>query len=212
MKTVSVTLKEKGVMAVLSFDPDKQTERENYKLLIGTIIPRPIAFVTSKSSQGIVNAAPFSYFNIVSSNPPMLSVSVQRKVGERKDTARNILSGKEFVVHIVDEENVFEVNETAASLPPDESEIDVTKLSLVNSEEIGVPAVEQAKVRFECVLHQAVDLTGSDLLIGRIVRIHIDDSIYEKGRINADLLKPVSRLAGTNYAKLGEVFSLKRPD
>lgn len=197
---------------MLSFDPYQQTDRENYKLLTGSIIPRPIAFVTSKSPQGIVNAAPFSYFNIVSSNPPMLSVSVQRQGGRKKDTARNILSGKEFVVHLVDEENVFEVNETAASLPPDESEIDVTKLTLIDSEEIRVPAVVQAKVRFECVLYQAVDLVNTDLLIGRIVRIHVDEAIYENGRINAALLKPVSRLAGTNYAKLGEVFSLERPN
>ena len=197
---------------MLSFDPYQQTDRENYKLLIGSIIPRPIAFVTSKSPEGIVNAAPFSYFNIVTSNPPMLSVSVQRKSGQKKDTARNILSGKEFVVHIVDEDNVFEINETSASLPPDHSEIDVTKLTLVDSEEIGVPAVVQSKIRFECVLHQAVDLPGADLLIGRIVRIHVDEAIYKEGRINADLLKPVSRLAGTNYAKLGDVFSLKRPD
>lgn len=197
---------------MLSFDPYQQTDRENYKLLIGSIIPRPIAFVTSKSEQGIVNAAPFSYFNIVSANPPMLSVSIQRLGGKKKDTARNILSGKEFVVHIVDEENVFEINETSASLPPDQSEIDVTKLTLVDSEEIGVPAVAQSKVRFECVLHQAVDLPGADLLIGRIVRIHVDEAIYKEGRINANLLKPVGRLAGTNYTKLGEVFSLKRPD
>lgn len=197
---------------MLSFDPEKQTERENYKLLIGSIIPRPIAFVTSKSGEGIINAAPFSYFNIVSSNPPMLSVSVQRKGSERKDTARNILAGGEFVVHIVDEENVFEVNETAASLPPDESEIDVTKLTLVDSEVVGVPAVKQSKVRFECVLQQAVELPHNDLLIGRIVRIHVDEAIYENGRIDPEELKPVSRLAGTNYAKLGEIFSLKRPD
>lgn len=197
---------------MLSFDPYQQTERENYKLLIGTIIPRPIAFVTSKSEDGIVNAAPFSYFNIVSSNPPMLSVSVQRKGSDRKDTARNVLAGREFVVHIVDEENVFEVNETAANLPPDESEIDVTKLTLIDSEVVGVPAVEQSKVRFECVLHQTVELPHNDLLIGRIVRIHVDEAIYENGRIDAGLLKPVSRLAGTNYAKLGEIFSLKRPD
>ncbi|WP_422124603.1 flavin reductase family protein [Planococcus sp. X10-3] len=197
---------------MLSIDPYKQTDRENYKLLIGSIIPRPIAFVTSRSAEGVVNAAPFSYFNIVSSNPPMLSVSVQRKSGEKKDTARNILAGKEFVVHIVDEENVFEVNETAASLPRDQSEIDVTKLTLVDSEEVDVPAVAQSKVRFECILHQAVNLPGADLLIGRIVRIHVDEAIYKDGRINAELLKPVSRLAGTNYAKLGEIFSLKRPD
>lgn len=196
---------------MLSFNPNEQSERENYKLLIGTVIPRPIAFVTSVAADGTVNAAPFSYFNIVSSNPPMLSVSVQRKNGAAKDTARNILEKKEFVVHIVDEENVYEVNKTAASLPPDESEIDLAELALVDSDTVSIPAVKESKARFECVLEHAVDLGGTDLIIGKIVRFHIDESIYENGRINAETLKPVSRLAGTNYAKLGEIFSLKRP-
>lgn len=197
---------------MLSFNPNEQSERENYKLLIGTVIPRPIAFVTSVAADGTVNAAPFSYFNIVSSNPPMLSVSVQRKNGAAKDTARNILEKKEFVVHIVDEENVYEANKTAASLPPDESEIDLAELTLIDSESVSVPAVKESKVRFECVLEHAVDLDGTDLIIGKIVRFHIDESVYENGRINAETLKPVSRLAGTNYAKLGETFSLKRPE
>lgn len=197
---------------MLSFNPNEQTERENYKLLIGAVIPRPIAFVTSAAADGTINAAPFSYFNIVSSNPPMLSVSVQRKNGTAKDTARNIIEKKEFVVHIVDEENVFEVNKTAASLPPDRSEIDLTALTLVDSEAVSIPAVKESKVRFECILEQTIDLGGTDLIIGKIVRFHIDESIYENGRINAGILKPVSRLAGTNYAKLGEVFSLKRPE
>lgn len=89
---------------MLSFHPENQTERENYKLLIGSIIPRPIAFVSTVSNEGTVNGAPFSYFNIVSSNPPLISLAIQRnKNGELKDTARNILTKKEFVVHIVDE-------------------------------------------------------------------------------------------------------------
>ena len=109
---------------MLSFDPKENTERENYKLLIGSIIPRPIAFVTSVAEDGTVNGAPFSYFNIVSSNPPMISISVQRKNGIRKDTARNIFEKKEFVVHIVDNENVDKINSTAASMAPDESEVE----------------------------------------------------------------------------------------
>lgn len=115
-------------------DPKQISERENYKFLIGSIIPRPIAFVTSISEDGVVNAAPFSFFNIVSSNPPMISVSIQRKKGKPKDTARNIRAKEQFVVHIVDTENVEQVNKTAANLPPDESEIAVAGLSLVKSE------------------------------------------------------------------------------
>lgn len=197
---------------MLSINPNEQTERENYKLLVGSVIPRPIAFVTSMSADGVVNAAPFSYFNIVSADPPLLSVSVQSKAGVLKDTARNAIEAKEFVIHVVDETNVEEINKTAASLPPEESEIDLTGLTLIDSESVNVPAVAQAKVRFECRLEQAVELGGTQLLIGRVVRFHIDESIYENGRIDPEALKPVSRLAGTNYAKLGEIFSLKRPE
>ncbi|MBZ5199706.1 flavin reductase family protein [Planomicrobium chinense] len=197
---------------MISIDPTQQTERENYKLLVGSVIPRPIAFVTSMSADGLVNAAPFSYFNIVSSDPPLLSVSVQSRAGVLKDTARNAIEAGEFVIHVVDESNVAEVNKTAASLSPEESEIDLTGLTLIPSEIVKVPSVEQAKVRFECQLEQAVELGGTRLLIGKVVRFHIDESIYENGRINPETLKPVSRLAGTNYAKLGEIFSMKRPD
>src|SRR5690625_289867 len=101
---------------MISINPNEKTERENYKILTGSVIPRPIAFITTLSEDGVVNAAPFSYFNIVSSNPPLLSVSVQRSKGEMKDTSRNIMRQKEFVIHIVDEDIVHNMNKTAASL------------------------------------------------------------------------------------------------
>ncbi|MFD1852220.1 flavin reductase family protein [Oceanobacillus bengalensis] len=201
---------------MLSFDPNNNTERENYKLLIGSVVPRPIAFVTSVAEDGTVNGAPFSYFNIVSSNPPLLSVSTQRKNGMMKDTARNIMGNKQFVVHIVDEQNARKINITAASLPPQISEIEKANLTLVESERISVPGVKEAKVRFECTLEHSVQLgemdsIGTDLLIGKVVHFHIDEEIYENGRINHDTLAAVSRLAGSNYAKIGEVFSIERP-
>lgn len=201
---------------MLSFNPKNNTERENYKLLIGSIIPRPIAFVTSITEDGTVNGAPFSYFNVVSSNPPMLSISTQRKTGVQKDTARNIIENKEFVVHIVDEENVEKINITAASLPPNESEIEKADLTLVDSEEVSVPGIKEAKVRFECILEKSIELgennsVGTDLLIGKVVRFHVDEAIYEAGRIDHDKLGAVSRLAGSNYAGIGNVFSIERP-
>src|SRR5699024_10129981 len=101
---------------MIKIDPQNQTERENYKLLIGSVIPRPIAFVTSMDEKGVVNGAPFSYFNVVSSNPPMLSVSVQRKKGEPKDTAKNIIAQKEFVIHLVDEDNIEKVKQNMLGL------------------------------------------------------------------------------------------------
>src|SRR3954454_23750679 len=108
------------MISLLSIDPALMSERENYKFLIGSIIPRPIAFVTTLSKDGVLNGAPFSYFNIVSSNPPMISLSIQRSSGTQKDTARNINLLKQFEVHIVDEQNVEKINKTAASLPSDQ--------------------------------------------------------------------------------------------
>ena len=138
------------MISLLSIDPVEMTERENYKFLIGSVIPRPIAFVTTISKDGILNGAPFSYFNIVSSNPPMLSLAIQRSEGKYKDTARNILQSKEFVIHIVDEQNVEKINKTAASLPPEQSEIELAGLTPVESVKISVPGIKEAKIRMEC--------------------------------------------------------------
>jgi flavin reductase (DIM6/NTAB) family NADH-FMN oxidoreductase RutF len=201
---------------MLSIDPMMNTERENYKLLIGSIIPRPIAFVTTSSRDGILNGAPFSYFNIVSANPPMISVSIQRTNGDQKDTARNIYEMKEFVVHIVDEENVEKVNLTAATLPPEQNELELANMTPVKSSKIKIPGIKEAKVRMECVLEHSIALGGEgtpacDLFIGKVVQFHIENEIYENGRIDALGLGAVSRLAGNNYSKLGDIFSIKRP-
>ena len=204
------------MISLLSIDPVSMSERENYKFLIGSIIPRPIAFVTTISKDGILNGAPFSYFNIVSSNPPMISLSIQRSEGKHKDTARNILQSKEFVIHIVDEQNVEKINKTAASLPPDQSEIELAELTPVESVKISVPGVKEAKIRMECSLEHSIELGGSDspgcdLFIGKIVQFHIENEIYENGRIDPSGLAAVSRLAGHDYAKIGEIFTIERP-
>ncbi|MEH7378644.1 flavin reductase family protein [Neobacillus drentensis] len=201
---------------MLSIDPALMSERENYKFLIGSIIPRPIAFVTTISKDGVLNGAPFSYFNIVSSNPPMISISIQRSAGSQKDTARNIIDSKQFVVHIVDEHNVEKINKTAASLPSDQSEVKLANLTSVDSVKISVPGVKEAKIRMECSLEHSLELgssdnPGCDFIIGRVVQFHIEDEIYENGRIDARGLAAVSRLAGNNYAKIGEIFEIERP-
>lgn len=202
-------------IAMICIDPAQVSERENYKLLIGSVIPRPIAFVTTLSDRGVLNGAPFSYFNIVTSNPPMISVSIQRKNGRQKDTARNAIGRQSFVVHIADESYIAALNETAASLPPDQSEIERSGLTPVASRSIEVPGIQEAKIRMECVLEKAIPLgepeISCDLLIGRVVRYHIDDALYQDGKIDAVRLLPVSRLAGNDYAKLGETFTLERP-
>lgn len=204
------------MISMLSIDPVSLSERDNYKFLIGSIIPRPIAFVTTISKDGVINGAPFSYFNIVSSKPPMISLSIQRSSGRQKDTARNIIESKEFVVHIVDEQNVDKINKTAANLPPEESELELAKLTPVKSMKISVPGIKEAKIRMECSLEHSLelggtDMTGCDFIIGKVVQFHIEESIYENGRIDPNGLAAVSRLAGNNYAKIGEIFEIERP-
>lgn len=201
---------------MLSINPSEHTERENYKLMTGAIIPRPIAFVTTKSPEGVVNAAPFSYFNIVSANPPLISISVQRKDGQPKDTARNIYATKELVVHLTSEQNVSMVNETAVSLAYNDSELARTNLTVVASDVISVPGVIEAPFRMECTLEKAVTLEAYptfDLFIAKVERFHIDEAYYdsEKGYVDEHGLQAVSRLAGNHYAKLGDIFTLARP-
>ncbi len=202
---------------MISIDPQKQSERDNYKLLTGSIIPRPVAWVSTLAENGKVNAAPFSYFNIVTADPPMISVSVQRKQGIPKDTARNAMREGAFVVHIGDESSIGKLNLTAASLPPDQSEVELAVLTQVPSEAVRVPGIAEAKIRLECILERSIPLGGSeeqpgtDLLIGRVVRFHVEEAVLDQGRVLAEVLQPVSRLAGSSYAKLGETFSLDRP-
>ncbi len=206
---------------MVAIDPTTLSERDNYKILTGTIIPRPVAFVTTLTENETINAAPFSYFNIVSANPPLVSVAVQRhpNSNEKKDTARNAIQQGEFVVHLGDEYIVEDMNQTAATLPPEESELSHTSLTTIPSDRVKVPSLKEARIRFECTLEHHLEVGGTeeqpacDLLIGRIVAYHIDDALYdeEKGYIRTDLVKPVSRLAGQDYAKLGEIFSIERP-
>ncbi|AUJ84092.1 MULTISPECIES: flavin reductase family protein [Enterococcus] len=197
-------------------DPKNLTQRENYKLLIGSIIPRPVAVVSTQSADGIVNIAPFSFFNIVSSEPVILSLAIQRKEGELKDTARNLLATKEAVVHILDQTNVQEANKTAALLPADQSELTVSGFTTTTSKTIVVPGLKEANVRLETILHQHVPITKdqqttADLLLLEVVGYQIAEDVYQDGKIDPRALQAVSRLAGNSYATIGDIFDIKRP-
>lgn len=201
---------------MLQFDSTQLTERENYKLLIGSIIPRPVAVMTTQDND-ILNIAPFSYFNIVSTEPAIVSVAIQRKNGQQKDTARNLLATNEAVIHILDEQNVTDANQTAAQLSPTTSELTVTKFTTTNSEKVSVPALKEARVRFETTLYQHIPITKedhvtADLFLLEIKQYHINQEIYEDGRINPNKLAAVSRLAGNAYATIGDIFELVRPE
>ncbi|GAF12681.1 nitrilotriacetate monooxygenase component B [Bacillus sp. JCM 19045] len=196
--------------------------KERYKLLSGSIVPRPIAFVTTNSTEAdVVNAAPFSFFSMLSGDPPLVSIAVGRRAGVMKDTARNALESKELVIHIVSEEIVEAMNQTAATLESDKSELDLTSLQLIRSSRVTVPAIKEAKIRFECTIESHLPTKNDagtevsfDLLIARVLCVHIDDSVYDKEHnyVLADQLKPVARLSGPNYATLGKTYSMKRPD
>lgn len=201
----------------MQIDPTKQTKLENYKLLIGSVLPRPIAFVSSMGKEGVVNAAPFSFFTVVSTEPPMISVTAMRKPGNiQKDTARYIGETGEFVVHVVDTDNVAQVNETATDFPPHVSEVDTVGLTLHPSVRVKVPRIAESKIQMECRLHQMLPLGGTseapnaDLIIGEVVMFHVQDELLSEGRIITETLNPVGRLAGTTYGKLGEMFSMPR--
>lgn len=201
---------------MISINPNEQTERDNYKLLTGSIIPRPVALVTSYSEAGVLNIAPFSYFNIVTSNPPIVSLAIQRKEGEMKDTARNIVATKEAVIHVIDETLVSDGNQTAANLAAEKSELALTEFNITDSTRVLVPGIEEAAARFEVTLYQHVPIVENekvtaDLVLLKIEQYHFSEEVYEEGKIKAQSLAPVSRLAGQTYASLGEQFELVRP-
>jgi len=195
-----------------TYKVDGYDHKTLYKLLIGSVIPRPIAFVTSLNEQGVINAAPFSYFNVVSSKPPMIMISVNRNDKGLKDTAQNIILQKEYVVHTVDEAILDAVNQTSESLPHDVSELTKTTLTTVNSQSIHTPGIKESKVRFECTLFKHVELPSADIFIGEVRVIHVNEGLLTNGRINASMLNPVARLAGSNYTTLGKIIKKERPD
>ncbi|MFC5711869.1 flavin reductase family protein [Thalassorhabdus alkalitolerans] len=203
----------------MNIDAKNLSRKENYKLLISSILPRPIAFITTEGKDGTINAAPFSFFNVITAEPPLVGVSVGRKPdGSFKDTARNILeANNQFVIHIVDETLIEQVNQSAANYPANVSEVEETGLTLIKSEKVTVPVIKEAKVALECTLHQHMELGGKqdeprcDFIIGEVVSYRVSDSLYKEGNIQTELLAPVSRLGGVDYGLLGEIISKPRP-
>lgn len=188
-----------------------------HKVLIGSIIPRPIALVLSKTNEEVLNVAPFSHFSLVSSDPAVISLGVNRKDGISKDTARNILENKQFVVHIISKEILEDANQTAASLSPLDSELSRTNFTLRPSSFVDVPSIQEAKIALECelMMHSMIDDKNEikvDFFLAKIKGMTVADAVYENGKINYHTLYPIARLAGQDYATLGEIISLVRPE
>lgn len=204
---------------MLSIDPTQLDGKNLYKILSGSLIPRPITMIATLNENQSLNLAPFAFFNAVSYNPPTLMVSVQRVDGQPKDTARNILRTEEAVFHAVNRENLHLVNETAANLAAEISEMSRAPFTQAGSLSIKTPGVYEAPVRYETVLSHhyplKVDNQGEitgDVFLMKITHIHISEEIYQDTYVLPEKLQPMSRLAGIHYASLGEVTMLKRPE
>ncbi len=199
-------------------DPSQQTYKENYRLMIGSIVPRPIAFVSSLSADGVRNLAPFSFFTGISTQPPTICFTSSRRASDgcRKDTLNNIEATGEFVVNMVSEDIVVPMNECATDFSPDVDEFEVAGLTPVASERVRPPRVGESPISFECKLYQTLSIGpegagGGTLIIGEIVLFHVRDDLFdERRRILMERFRPVGRLGGPEYTKIGERFKLER--
>ncbi len=186
------------------------------RVLTGVVVPRPIAFVSTMSKDGLINLAPYSFFNAVAYDPPTIVFSSSRHAGDkRKDTLAHIEETGEFVVNIVVDDIAEAMNRTAAEYPSEVSEFEIAGLTPAPSERVRPPRVAESPVNMECRLLQVVPLGQGDhqhgLVIGQIVLMHIRDDIIEGHRINHQLLKPTGRLAGSMYCHTSDVFEMVRP-
>jgi flavin reductase (DIM6/NTAB) family NADH-FMN oxidoreductase RutF len=200
----------------MQFDPQEIDQSAIYKLLTGAVIPRPIGWISSISEDGIPNLAPFSFFNAVGDDPPHVMFSTVRPNNSNKDTLNNVLATKQFVVNMVTEDTVERMNTTSHAFLPDENEFELAGLTPIPSVKIKPPRVKESPITMECELVHHYSLEnhkygGATIMVGKIVMFHVDESVLlDNYKINLETYKPVARLAGSNYSKLGEIFSIKR--
>ncbi len=189
-----------------------------YRLLVGCVVPRPVAWITTVNGAGLVNAAPFSSYNYVATSPPMIGVNIARRAsdGALKDSARNILETREFVVNVATEATMELMHRSAWEYGPDVSEAEVLGLPLLPSRHVRPPRIAITPVQMECRLDQAVVLGRgiNTLYIGEVVAFHLSAAVYDGQRVDAVRMRPISRLGGPYYAGLGEIHlraMLQRP-
>ncbi|MFY8181437.1 MAG: flavin reductase family protein [Flavobacterium sp.] len=200
----------------MQFDPKELEQSAIYKLLTGSVIPRPIGWISTIDEEGINNLAPFSYFNILGDDPPHVMFSTRRDNNSNKDTLNNVLANKQFVVNMVTENVVEAMNKTASSVASDIDEFQLAKVTPIPSVLVKPMRVKESPIHFECEMVHHYFLEdhnqgGACVVIGRIVMMHFDDKVLlDDYKINMENYKPVSRLAGSNYSKIGEIFSIKR--
>ncbi|HEY1760068.1 MAG TPA: flavin reductase family protein [Bryobacteraceae bacterium] len=197
-----------------SADPASHPSIDIYKLMVGSIVPRPIAFVSTISREGVTNLAPFSFFNAICSEPPLICFSVGNR-DPHKDTITNIRATGEFVVNIVTEAIAEQMNSCSGNYPADVSEFEISGLTPEPSEIVKPPCVRESPVNMECKLIQIVDVStrpaGASLIIGEVVRFHFDPAIADNFRVDPAKLQAVGRMGGNEYIRTGDRFEMIRP-
>jgi flavin reductase (DIM6/NTAB) family NADH-FMN oxidoreductase RutF len=193
------------------FDPRAHAKNDVYRFLISAVIPRPIAFVSSMGADGHLNLAPFSYFNAIASEPPLLTISIDARANDPKDTLRNIRETKEFVVNVVNEPLLDAMITTSGEWPRTMSEFGQAGLTPAPSERVKPPYVAESPLQLECTLYREIELGNSVLLVGEVVFARVRDEVLTEGRVDPEKLKPIGRLGGEFYAPLGPVLRRRRP-
>ncbi|MGC2365932.1 MAG: flavin reductase family protein [Candidatus Sulfotelmatobacter sp.] len=203
--------------------PSDLSHAELYGVLLNSVAPRPIAWVSTISAPGDLNLAPFSFFNVVCADPPLLGFSpglrrprqAEASQGEAKDTLRNIRETREFVINVVTYELAEAMNVTSGEYDASVNEFELAKLSTQPSNVVRPPRVAESPVSFECKLHQILDFsaapTGGSLVIGRIVSIHISDAHLKDGTLDRNSLDLIGRMGGLQYTRTTQRFEMVRP-
>ncbi|MBI89796.1 MAG: hypothetical protein CMM95_00135 [Rickettsiales bacterium] len=199
------------------FDPKEISFSDTHKIMIGSIVPRPIAFVSTISKDGKNNVAPFSYFNGVCSNPPTIMFAPARRAwdGKRKDTLNNIIDNNEFVINLVSESFAEKMVACSTDFDSEVDEFKISGLSPKESSKVKPPRVGESKISFECELNQIIEIGNGDpgsgfIVIGTIVLFHIDDEIYDNGKILLEKFEPLGRLAGNLYTRPNDNIEIIR--
>lgn len=188
--------------------------KDTYRLMTSCIVPRPIAWVTSISKKGVYNTAPFSYFTGVSIKPALVLFAVERRHGEKKDTVINIEETKEFVINLVTESNVVQMNLTSKDYTFEEDEIKMAGLTPINSKCVIPPSIKESPIHMECRLHEIIEIGSSphSLVIGKVINVNIYDDVMVDGKINMERLHAVGRMGDKWYTKTNSLFDLPRLD
>ena len=192
-------------------DPRTLPTRDVYRFLISAVVPRPIAFVSTVSAAGHANLAPFSYFNAISSEPPLVTIAISDRAGDPKDTLRNILETREFVVNVVSEPLLDAMVQTAGEWPRTTNEFEKSGLTPAPSERVRAPYVAESPLQLECVLYRDIPLGNSILVVGEVILARVRDDVVVEGRVDPEKLAPVGRLGGELYSPLGPVLKRARP-